>query len=216
MGFVDEPGLLAVDGLMRQVFGHARQVEHVRSAALDRYLRGAADAPALDPTPAGVLRALASVATTGGAPPAVALDAIDAASVASPVEWTEDVRVAFSELLRTGDVRPFQTLDRWMGRAGRRTSGPGPSAIPTTATRSTCTCSRPSRGWRGCCGTRARTGWPPGPSRRWGTARPFCSVPCCTTSVRGARETTSPRERGSRARSWSGWASRRRPRTSCC
>jgi [protein-PII] uridylyltransferase len=112
MGFVNEPGQLAVDGLMRQVFGHARHVEHVRSAALDRYLRGAADAPALDPTPAGVLRALASVAVAGGAPPTVALDAIDAASIASPVEWTKDVRVAFFELLRTGDVRPFQTLDR--------------------------------------------------------------------------------------------------------
>jgi len=44
--------------------------------------------------------------------PAVALDAIDSAAVPSPVEWTDDVRDAFLELLRTGDVRPFQTLDR--------------------------------------------------------------------------------------------------------
>jgi [protein-PII] uridylyltransferase len=112
MGFVDEPGLPAVDGLMRQVFGHARQIEHVRSAALDRYLRGAIDAPAVAPTPAGVLRALISVARAGPVMPALALDAIDAASVPSPVEWTQEVLDAFLELLGTGDARPLQTLDR--------------------------------------------------------------------------------------------------------
>src|SRR5262245_5299358 len=45
MGFVDEPGLPAIDGLMRSVFEHARQVEHVVSSAFDRYLRGSSPLP---------------------------------------------------------------------------------------------------------------------------------------------------------------------------
>ena len=112
MGFVDEPGLLAVDGLMRRVFEHARQVEHVRSSVLDRYLRGASEAVELDPDPAGVLRAFASAARERSVMPASALDAIDRAAIPSPVGWTEAVRDAFFELLRAGDLRAFETLDR--------------------------------------------------------------------------------------------------------
>jgi len=112
MGFVDEPGLIAVDGLMRSVFEHTRQVEHVRSAVLDRYLRGASEAVEVDPTPEGVLRAFAEVARERSVMPAAALDAIDRASIPSPVTWSERVLDAFLELLRTGDVQAFETLDR--------------------------------------------------------------------------------------------------------
>ena len=35
MGFADEPGLPAVDGLMRSVFEQARQVEHVTASVFD-------------------------------------------------------------------------------------------------------------------------------------------------------------------------------------
>jgi len=112
MGFVDEPGLLAVDGLMRQVFEHARQVEHVRSSVLDRYLRGSSEAVEVDPTPEGALRAFAAVARERSVMPAAALDAIDRAAIPSPVAWTEAVRDAFLELLHAGDVRAFETLDR--------------------------------------------------------------------------------------------------------
>src|SRR5207247_10797810 len=60
IGFEDEPGLPAVDGLMRAVFEHPRQVEHVSRSVFDRYLRGESDAPAFEDTPAGVLRAFAT------------------------------------------------------------------------------------------------------------------------------------------------------------
>jgi len=44
MGFADEPRLTAVDGLMRSLFEHARQVEHVVGAVFDRLLVGDGDA----------------------------------------------------------------------------------------------------------------------------------------------------------------------------
>ena len=77
MGFEDEPGLPAVDGLMRAVFEHARQVEHVSRSVFDRYLRGESDAPAFEDTPAGVLVAFATVAVERGVMGAPAPDRID-------------------------------------------------------------------------------------------------------------------------------------------
>jgi [protein-PII] uridylyltransferase len=111
MGFEDDPRLPAVDALMRQVFEHARQLEQIRASALDRYLREASDLE-VEPTPEGILRAFAEVARERSVLPAPALDAIDGAAVRSPVEWTEGVRDAFVSLLRTGDARTFQSLDR--------------------------------------------------------------------------------------------------------
>src|SRR3712207_4141960 len=82
MGFTDEPGLPAVDALMRQVFEHARQVEHVATAAFSRTLADEVAVVALEPTPAGVLRALVDAVGRGdGAFPASLLDRIDAASI---------------------------------------------------------------------------------------------------------------------------------------
>ena len=46
MGFTDEPRLTAVDGLMRSLFEHARQVEHVVGAVFDRLLATDGNAPA--------------------------------------------------------------------------------------------------------------------------------------------------------------------------
>ena len=48
MGFADEPGLPAVDGLMRSVFEQARQVEHVSASVFDRFLRGSSPPAPLD------------------------------------------------------------------------------------------------------------------------------------------------------------------------
>ena len=114
MGFADEPGLRAVDGLMRQVFEHARQVEHIRASVFDRYLRGGAEARAIDPTPEGVLRALADVASERGIVPPETLDAIEAAEVPDPVEWTAEIRDAFLDLLRHGarGAEMLEVLDR--------------------------------------------------------------------------------------------------------
>lgn len=114
MGFSDEPGLPAVDALMRSVFEHARQLEHVSTSVFDRYLRGPASIAALEPTPAGVLRAFVPVAREGGVLPARALDAIAEVPVAAPVTWTPEVRDAFLDLLRSGPgaVGALETLDR--------------------------------------------------------------------------------------------------------
>jgi [protein-PII] uridylyltransferase len=114
MGFADEPGLPAVDGLMRQVFEHARQIEHVRMSVFDRYLRGGSEARAVEATPEGVLLTLAEVARERGVVPPQTLDAIEAARIPEPIAWTDAVRDAFLGLLREGaaGAEMLEVLDR--------------------------------------------------------------------------------------------------------
>lgn len=114
LGFSDEPGLAAVDGLMRAVFEHARMVEHVTRAVLDRYLRGSSVELEVDPTPGGVLRSFAPVARERGVMPAATLDRIAGVALPERVEWTDGVREAFLGLIATGSdgVRALETLDR--------------------------------------------------------------------------------------------------------
>ena len=114
MGFEDEPGLIAVDGLMRSLFEHARQLEHVGSVVFDRALRDAAEPPPVDDSASGILRAFTSVSQRDGVMPAVWLDEIDAAGLPSRVAWTDEVRDAFLGLLRSGPgaTGALETLDR--------------------------------------------------------------------------------------------------------
>jgi [protein-PII] uridylyltransferase len=114
LGFSDEPGLLAVDALMRTVFEHARQIEHVSRSMLDRYLRGAITSTEPDPTPEGVLRAFVEVARDRGVMPAATLDRIAEVPIDTAVGWTDGVREAFLELLATGteSVGALEALDR--------------------------------------------------------------------------------------------------------
>jgi [protein-PII] uridylyltransferase len=114
MGFEDEPRLPAVDGLMRAVFEHARQVEHVSRSVFDRYLRGQSDQLELEETPAGVLRAFSGVGSERGVMGAAALDRMEEMEIADEVEWTDDVRQAFLSILRAGEegARVLETLDR--------------------------------------------------------------------------------------------------------
>ncbi|HSJ50998.1 MAG TPA: ACT domain-containing protein [Actinomycetota bacterium] len=114
LGFVDEPDLAAVDGLMRSLFEHARQVEHVTRSVLDRYLRGPDDVPDVEPTTAGILRTFATFARRGEVMPAATLDAVAAIPQPDPIEWTPEVRDAFLDLLaaRPDGVRALETLDR--------------------------------------------------------------------------------------------------------
>jgi [protein-PII] uridylyltransferase len=114
MGYEDEPRLAAVDGLMRAVFEHARQLEHVSTAVFDRFLRGASELPVTDPTPEGVLRAFGSIAAEGGVMPAAALDAMIATPIAAGAGWSDEVRDEFLGLLRNGPgvVPALETLDR--------------------------------------------------------------------------------------------------------
>ncbi|MFL5792130.1 MAG: HD domain-containing protein, partial [Actinomycetota bacterium] len=112
MGFADEAGLAAIDGLMRQVFGHARAVDAVVRDALARIVAGptAVTQPPLD-GPADVLDALA---TAGGAVSPTLVDAVAAAPIPDPVVWDQRTRDAFLALLRRGDaaVPALEVLDR--------------------------------------------------------------------------------------------------------
>jgi [protein-PII] uridylyltransferase len=114
MGFEDEPRLIAIDGLMRALFEHARDVEFVFRAVTER-LREAGASPITRPTtPAGVLEALAVEAEADREPSAALLDSIDDLAILDEVEWDVDVRAAFSRLLRGGDrgAASLEALDR--------------------------------------------------------------------------------------------------------
>jgi [protein-PII] uridylyltransferase len=116
LGFADEPGLTDVDALMRQVFEHARQIEHVTRSAL---ARAAGEAPGdvgveIEPTPEGVLAGFAAAAErSDGLLPTTTLDRIQEASVPEAVGWTDEVRDAFLRVVRSeGGTRALETLDR--------------------------------------------------------------------------------------------------------
>ncbi len=114
MGFEDEPRLPSIDGLMRAVFEHARQVEYVLRAVVERLLSEGAAAIAPPTTPGGVLDALAEEAEAGRAPPPPLLDAIEDLDLRDDVVWDEDVRRAFGRLLRSGErgAASLEILDR--------------------------------------------------------------------------------------------------------
>jgi [protein-PII] uridylyltransferase len=113
MGFLDEPGLPAIDGLMRSVFERARVVDRVVRSAFARVRSGTrAGVPIEIAGPASVLRALADVDEGDVAPEL--LDAIGAARLDGAVTWDADTRDAFLAMLRRGDggVGALDVLDR--------------------------------------------------------------------------------------------------------
>ncbi len=114
MGFEDEPGLRAVDGLMRAVFEHARQVEHATGAVFDRYLRGESAPGELEETPEAAIRAFAGVARERGVMSASLLDRIEAMAIPDPVPWSAGVRDGFLAILRAGKegVEALEAMDR--------------------------------------------------------------------------------------------------------
>ena len=115
MGFEDEPRLIAIDGLMRALFEHAREVEFVFRAAIERLREVGSGSPISSPTtPAEVLEALADEAEADREPSAALLDSIDDLGIHDEVVWDADVRSAFSRLLRAGDrgAASLEALDR--------------------------------------------------------------------------------------------------------
>jgi [protein-PII] uridylyltransferase len=116
MGFADEPGLPAVDGLMRTLFAHARQVEHVVGSVFERFLGlDVASASALRTDSAeGILEAFAAASEEDRKLSPAALDRIEAADVPDPVVWTPRIREAFLRILRAGapGVAALEALDR--------------------------------------------------------------------------------------------------------
>ncbi len=118
MGFGDEPRLPAVDGLMRALFEHARQVAYLTQAAFDRL--GSSDeeqhgwfvnAPA---SAADVLDLAANAAEEGRPPNAGELAALAAAELPDPPVWDESAREGLLRILRAGDpgVTALEALDR--------------------------------------------------------------------------------------------------------
>src|SRR5207247_3189082 len=93
MGFVDEPNLLATDGLMRSLFDHARNVEHVAGLAVTRTMAGAPGGGfTVEADPAAILEALADAAERGDVPSVGLLDAIEDMTVPDPVPWDDRTR----------------------------------------------------------------------------------------------------------------------------
>jgi [protein-PII] uridylyltransferase len=116
MGFGDEPGLVAADGLMRALFEHARDMELVVDLVPRRL-----EAPPVEHAttasiedPASVLASLADLADADLPPTAALLDAIEAAELGDPAVWDDDVRSAFLRTLRAGEAgaRMLEVLDR--------------------------------------------------------------------------------------------------------
>ena len=117
MGFVDEPRLIAEDGLMRAVFEHARSARWISGNVLLRAARGSS-MPTETPSPFGdvaeALEALATVAERGERPDAGLLDSAENTPVPMPVEWSERLLTPFLRIVRTGEhgVAALDVLDR--------------------------------------------------------------------------------------------------------
>lgn len=114
MGFEDEPRLISIDGLMRALFEHAREIEFVLRAVIERLLEQEAPGTAPPTSPAGVLEALVDEAEAGREPSAALLDAIDDLDLPDEVAWDEHVRRAFARLMRSGNrgAASLEALDR--------------------------------------------------------------------------------------------------------
>jgi [protein-PII] uridylyltransferase len=114
MGFEDEPRLIAIDGLMRATFEHARQIEFLLRAVILRFLEEGSEAVTPPTTPADVLRALRAEADAGREPSAALLDVIEDADLPPEVDWDDEVREAFLDLLGGGDggAASLEILDR--------------------------------------------------------------------------------------------------------
>ena len=204
MGFIDEPRLIAEDGLMRAVFEHARQVSRILADAFARRAGGHGHrgrARRADPRAGGVLDALARTAEAGVPASPQLLDEIEAADVPDPVAWDPEVRDAFLRLLRAGEpaAQALDTLDRlgllarflpaWAAVRCRPQRDPYHRyTVDTHLTTASPGCRRCSRR-----PTRT-TPWSVTPSTRPPTPTPCSWAPCCTTSGRSARAATCRRD----------------------
>ena len=120
-GYEATAGLDAPDALMRALFEHARQVEHVREAFLERAAPEAGIAPGrqVDPPPPeitdDVIEAFAGAARAGSKLSAAGLDRMEAAELGPvPYRWTARTRRAFLEILAAGRAgrAAFEAMDR--------------------------------------------------------------------------------------------------------
>jgi [protein-PII] uridylyltransferase len=120
-GFEDTSSLGAADALMRGLFQHARQVEHVVHSVLDRAFIRVDVRPnghvesAAPSTPEDIVLAFARVADEGKPLHSGSQDAIEEAELGDPpYVWSEQARRAFLEILAAGDrgERALEAMDR--------------------------------------------------------------------------------------------------------
>ena len=120
-GFEASEGLDAADALMRGLFRHARQVEHVTDVVLDRAdvsfgVRTANGGKSIHPsTSEDVIRVFADVAADGVPLDTASYDVIDEAELgAAPYRWTEGTGRSFLDLLAAGDrgASALEAMDR--------------------------------------------------------------------------------------------------------
>jgi [protein-PII] uridylyltransferase len=115
MGFEDEPRLIAVDGLMRAVFEHARAVD---APTTDVFLAGPhlgrTESAVMPRDVAGVLDAVARGVEDDRPLTPDELDAAESVEVDDGLEWDEELRVAFLRIVRAGPAAAdgLQMLDR--------------------------------------------------------------------------------------------------------
>ena len=119
LGYDATAGLDAADALMRGLFEHGRQVEHVRALVLLRARdpRQASSGTAVpSPTSAeALLEALAGFARSDVSPPTAWLDALASVDLgAQPLDWSEVMRSSFLELLALGErgIAALEVVDR--------------------------------------------------------------------------------------------------------
>jgi [protein-PII] uridylyltransferase len=116
MGFADEPRLIAVDGLMRAVFEHARVVDAIVDEVVIHGRRAGGPASTTIEV-AGVAEALALVAGAAEAArplSAAELDAVESVDVTDTTGWDAAIRDAFLRILRGGPGASgaLEALDR--------------------------------------------------------------------------------------------------------
>jgi [protein-PII] uridylyltransferase len=113
MGFEDEPRLIAVDGLMRSVFEHARAVDALTSDVIVGH--GRAAGPPVPPiqSMADAVALVADAAQAERALTAPEVEAIEEADLGEDEGWTDDVRDAFMGIVRGPHaVAGLESLDR--------------------------------------------------------------------------------------------------------
>src|SRR5262249_17573774 len=115
-----EPDLRAPDALMRAIFEHARDVEHVAWLAIERIVGDQTPPETVPASAASVLAVLADAAEAGTVPSSRLLAASQDADVPDPVSGDPPTREAFVRLLRAGvaGAAMLDVLDR-LGLLGR-------------------------------------------------------------------------------------------------
>jgi len=114
LGFEDEPRLIAVDGLMRAVFEHARAVDALTSDVIVGHGRSGGPPPPPIRSMADAVAVVADAAETERVLTGPEVEAIEAADLGDDVGWTDDVRDAFLRIVRGGPhaVAGLENLDR--------------------------------------------------------------------------------------------------------